>query len=211
MTFAKLLENPKLAAVVASAAVLVVGALGWFLLVSPERSRASDLGAQISDTQSQILARTAAAHPRLPGGLTAKDVPRLRAALPDLPEIPELLRNVSRIAAGSGVVFDAITPQAPVAATGYDALPMEIDVDGRFFAVRDFLRQLRQQVEIVNRKVRASGRLYEIQSLDLESTEPAPQITAKLTLQAFVFKSAPPAPAAAPSTPTGASAAGPTG
>jgi Tfp pilus assembly protein PilO len=100
-------------------AVVAVVAGGWFLLVSPQRSKVSDLHAQAAEqkdknaTLSTEIARLKA---------EAKDLPAEQARLaaiaeqlPPNPAMPALIGDLARAAKKSGVDLQIIAPQAPVA------------------------------------------------------------------------------------------------
>jgi hypothetical protein len=81
----------------------------------------------------------------------------------------------------------ADTPGAAVDAVGYSSVPLTVVVDGRFFAVEQFLHLVRTRVQVAEEKVAASGRLLDVQSVTLDQTEPAPMVTATLAMSAFYF------------------------
>lgn len=190
--------------------VVLLAVAGFMLVVSPKRSQASSLDSQITDVQGQLLTRTREQQKATsPKGLTRAELTSILRALPDSPEMPGIVLQLSSLAARSGVTLDTITPSPPTTATGYQSVPLTVVVDGHFFAVRDFLRSLRTQVKVKGTSVEATGRLFDVQGLDLEQTEPAPQVRASLTLQAFVYGTAP--AAAAPATSAAGQAVGAAG
>lgn len=102
--------------------VIAILAAGWFLLVSPKRSDASDLNAQAAAKQaSNALLITKLAMLKA----QAKDLPAQQAALaavaakvPDNPAMPALIRALSKAADSAGVELVSIAPgtATPVAA-----------------------------------------------------------------------------------------------
>jgi Tfp pilus assembly protein PilO len=102
-------------------AVVAVVAGGWFLLVSPQRSKVSDLHAQAAEqkdknaTLSTEIARLEAESKDLPA-----EQARLAAIaeqLPPNPAMPALIGDLARAAKKSGVDLQIIAPAAPVAYT----------------------------------------------------------------------------------------------
>jgi Tfp pilus assembly protein PilO len=100
-------------------AILAVVAGGWLLLISPQRSKVTDLHDQAAQQQeknatlSTEIARLKA---------EAKDLPAEQARLaaiaeqlPANPAMPALLDDLSSAAKKSGVDLQIITPQTPVA------------------------------------------------------------------------------------------------
>jgi Tfp pilus assembly protein PilO len=184
---AKLDLSPRATSAAFVALLAVLAAATWFLVVSPRHERASDLDAQIAATQTEIgVKQHQSAHAA--GTIEPADIHALERAMPDLPEMPQIVVQLDELANRAGVVLDTVTPQAPVALTGYQAVPMTVVVDGEYFGVQRFLKEIRSQVKVSSgNDLHASGRLYDVQAVDLQQTEPAPQIRASLTMQAFVF------------------------
>jgi len=101
----------------AAVAALAILAGGWFLLVSPQRSKASDLRSQVATQQST--------NDGLQNQLTAlqaqhKDVPKVQAELaklasqmPGNPALPTLIRQLSSAADDSGVDLVSMQPSPP--------------------------------------------------------------------------------------------------
>ncbi len=208
--FARLDLSTRAAAGVTVLGLFLLSFGGWLVLVHPKRSEASRLDARIQEARAQLAVRRS--RPIPPKGLSPSDLRGLRQAMPDTPEMPGVVSELSRLAGQAGVTLDTITPLAAIPAGGYLAVPMTVVVDGQFFAVRDFLRRLRGQVAVGKHGFRATGRLFDVQSLDLEQTEPAPQVRASFQLQAFVLGGGTGGGGSAPAAPPPAgSAAGATG
>lgn len=199
MTLARL--SPRVQTVLVAAAVLAVGAVGYFLLVSPKRSAAADLQEQIEATEAQIDKRRAEARSRPQAttpALDVRDVFRVTRAMPDDPRIPEVMLELDRLAARSGVSFQSIAPQAPVEASGYRALPITVVADGKFFSVSNFIRGIRQLVRNDDGVLKANGRLLSVDSVSFaEGKALFPNVRATLNVNAFVFGGGLPAGGAA--------------
>lgn len=101
--------------------VLAVLALGWFMLVSPQRSHAADLRTQAaSQQQSNDMLRSQVAALRA----QQKDLPKEQARLaqiaikiPDNPALPSLIRSLSDAADGAGVDLGSLSPAQPTMVT----------------------------------------------------------------------------------------------
>ena len=133
----------------AAAASVGVLAAGYFLLVSPQQSSASDISAQAANAEQANVAAQ-----RQVDALKAQyqDLPALesqvaviRTRLPQTPEEPTLLRSISALAKSSGVKLASIGVQTPVAlvpgASGnkVSQLPLSLDITGSFANTRLFL------------------------------------------------------------------------
>jgi Tfp pilus assembly protein PilO len=186
--------NGRLALLLALATLLVLVLAGWFALLSPQVSKASALDTQIGDASikleaTQAFMRSPEAHQ------SVKDLRRLRVAVPDDVEMSKILRQFAWASHVSGVKIDGITPSAPVASTGAQAIPIALSVKGHYFRLAKFMNLLRRQAGVKDGKVHASGRLYAIDNITLSKNEGL--ITGTVALNAFVFGAAP-----APSTAT---------
>jgi type IV pilus assembly PilO-like protein len=183
---------------------LVIAAMGWFLLVSPQRSRASELDEKIASVEQQITASRAAqlqAADAKP--IRSADLFRLTKAMPSDNDIPGVLLELSRIASETGIVFEQIVPQATVAAGEMRAQPIDLTFEGNFYSLSDFLYRVRNLVSVQRGRLIANGRLFSVEKLQFsEAPSGFPNIRANLTLSAFLYGSGPTAAPPAASTTT---------
>jgi Tfp pilus assembly protein PilO len=174
-------------AVALLAVVVVAAGVGWFAVVAPKRSQASRLETTIAAKQAQLANAThAQTADESPKGVKVRN---LGKALPDRLAMPQVVEQLNQLATRAGVTLDTVTPSAAVPGFGYEAVPLSIVVDGHFFAVEQFLHLVRVQVQLGKDHVRAAGRLFDVQSVSLQQTEPAPMVTATLNLRAFYYAS----------------------
>jgi Tfp pilus assembly protein PilO len=180
-------------------ALLVVGGLGYFLVISPKRSASADLAAQIEATETEIQNRrhavrsTPKAEP-----IRAADLFRVTKAMPSKADMPGVLLELNRIARDTGIRFDSITPGESADAGGYLRQPIEVVFEGSFYELSDFLYRVRTLVSVHNGRLRATGRLFTVRTLSfVESEKGFPQIRATLGVDAFVYGTGA-APAATP-------------
>ena len=183
------------------ALVVVIAGAGWFAVVSPKRSEASKLDSAIQAKQTQLAAE---AHPTTTSsGPASVPAGALIKALPDAPGMPDIVDQLNSLAVRAGVTLDTVTPSAAVAATGYESIPLNVVVDGQYFGVEKFLQLVRNQVQVGKHDhLLAAGRLFDVQVVQLQQTEPAPTVTATLTLDAFYYAPAAVAPTASSTTDT---------
>ena len=185
------LKNPKVAIGVAVGAGLLVVVAGWMLLVSPARSKSSDLQAQITSTQGEIQARkdAIAAKPKITVDVRSSDLFRLTKAVPGRTDMPGIVLELNRLAGGTGVTFHGMTPSQPVTGQGYNIQPVQVVVAGRFGEVNTFLNKLRKLVTVRKGKLDASGRLFAIDGVQMGEAPNAkfPTVQATITLDAFVY------------------------
>jgi Tfp pilus assembly protein PilO len=184
-------QNPKVAVALALAAGALLLAAGWFLLVSPAKSEASDLDAKITSTQDEIAARRAAlaSKPKIEVDLRPSDLFRLTRAVPGRTDMTGVLLELSRTAKQAGVTFTSIQPSERVVGQGYDVLPLNVVVEGRFGEVNSFLNRVRRLVTVRKRHLDASGRLFAVDKITLGEAQKLkfPSVQATLTLDTFVY------------------------
>ena len=197
--------SPKALLALVLGGLLLYGALGYFVLVGPKKGKAAELDKEVTALRVELQAALAAqsaqgdAQP-----IAVADIFRVAKAMPSVPDMPGILLELSRIADETGIAFKSITPQASTTATGYQLVPISLVFDGTFYELSDFLFRLRTLVAVRKGELQATGRLFAVQSVDFaESPDGFPELTASLTVNAFVYGTdAPanevPAPAAAP-------------
>jgi Tfp pilus assembly protein PilO len=190
------------AAGVIAVALLIVAAIGFFLLVKPKMDESSTLDGRIAEYQSKIDVALAAQ--RASGGeaIRVADLFRLTKAMPDTTDMSSVILELNAVATASGVEFISIAPQAPVAREGgFLAVPIKLTFEGSYYDLTDFLFRLRNLVIVRDGELESSGRLFTLDALDLhEGSLGFPQVQAAITLSAYAY-SPTPAPVAPATTP----------
>jgi Pilus assembly protein, PilO len=199
-------------------ALLVVGALGYFVVISPKRSASADLAAQIEATDTEIQNRRLAdrSAPRSEP-IRAADLFRVTKAMPGKADMPGVLLELNRIARATGIRFESITPGDNAAVGGYVRQPIDLIFEGSFYELSDFLYRVRTLVSVHGGRLQATGRLFTVRTLSfVEGEKTFPQIKATLGVDAYVYgtgtTTTPPAgtpPAATPPPPAQPPAAQP--
>ena len=205
------------------AAGLIVYTLGfWFLLVAPKRALAAELEAEVTATEIAVsAARAAAVAPPDTQPIAVADIFRLAKAMPAVPDMPGILLELARIADETGIEFQSITPEASTVEGDYQIVPIGLVFDGSFYELSDLLFRLRTLVGVRHGELEATGRLFSVETISFaESADGFPEITASLTLNAYVYGTesaasslpapAEPAPAAGGSVPAPTAEAVPT-
>jgi hypothetical protein len=200
---------------------LVLAAGGYFLVLGPQRSKASDLNKQIADTNSAIdAARALTVEAKKGAQIRVADLYRLTKAMPDQTDMADIILELNQVAQDSGITFEQISPSTTATPiSGYLAIPITVEFQGNFYDLADFLYRLRNLVDVRHGTLDASGRLFAIDEVDFAEAPPPPgfpQIRAHLVIDAFVYGTgtAPtvPAPSTGATGATGASGAtGPSG
>jgi hypothetical protein len=179
--------------------LLLVAALGYMVLIGPKRSRAGELETEIAAVQAQINEYRVKALEQHQEPVEGPDLFRLAKAIPDRADVPGIILELNRIATDSGIGFESIAPGASVVQGDYQVIPITHVVEGNFYSLTDFLFRLRNLVRVDDGKVRATGRLFSIETLALgEAGDGFPELLANLTVNAYVFGTGAPASPAPP-------------
>ena len=206
-------------------ALLVLAAVAsYFLMISPQRSKAAELQKEADATRAEVTrVRQLAVQVQNTEPIRVADLFRMTKAMPSEVDMPGMILQLNRIARETGIRFDSITPQAAAEANGAETVPINLVFQGNYFELADFLFRLRSLVSVRGGTLDATGRLFVVNSVSFsEGEKKFPQIAATLTVAAYVYGSsasaaaaaappatAPPAspPPANPDTPPAASAA----
>ncbi len=66
--------------------------------------------------------------------------------------MPQVLRQLLRAGNRADVRLDSVTPQPATARAGYETVPMDVVVTGRYFPIKRFLHRLRTQTRVLGDK-----------------------------------------------------------
>jgi hypothetical protein len=193
--------NAQLALVVVG--VLLVAAIGWFVLVHPKSTSAGKLSKQIVEAQTSLTqAQAAAAAAKNEKPVRVANLFRLVKAMPDSQDMSGILLQLNQVAQDSGITFESIKPSTMIPLGSYNAVPITLAFTGNFYDLSDFLLRLRTLVSVRHGALDATGRLFAIDTLTFgPATGGFPSISASLTVDAFIYGSggaASPAPAPTP-------------
>jgi Tfp pilus assembly protein PilO len=180
-----------------TAVVAVVLIVAWyFLLLSPTRTKLSDLDDQIQAQQSalatakQEVVRLESYKKTAPQ--SRAEIVRLGKMLPQSEGIPSLIIELTRTAAASGVALNSIARGATLLGTPFGLQSVTLQVTGRFFDVEDFLYRLEAYVAFRNASFRVTGRLLEVTTLGISgaaatTSDSAPPLTVTVGLNAYLW------------------------
>jgi Tfp pilus assembly protein PilO len=182
--------------------------MGWFLLVSPQRSTAKSIQTSVLATQAQI--EEARKPITQPGPITQPKQPEIKTAylyklskaMPMTQDMPNLLLELSQVVRTSGVDLASIAPSPPDA-TGMTGITLA--VSGDFYSLTDLLYRLRTMVSVHDGALDVTGRLFTIKSVGLTPSGTGKTINGNIALNTYTFgaaSAAAAAPAVAPSTDT---------
>ena len=191
--------------------LVLVALLVYFAVISPKRSTAAQLKQQTAAVQAQIEQNRSTAFTQALPAVRAASVFRLSKAMPTELETPNVILQINQLAVCSGISFDQITPNAASSTTAvtptaspdpFAAEPIQVKFTGSFYNLLAFLQRLRNLVRVENGHLNAVGRLFDVSDVAFAAGPKGfPQVTATLTINAFVPQ-AQPTPAAPGSTDT---------
>ena len=147
------------------------------------------------------------------------DVLRLEKAMPSSGDQPGLVLELESLADSAGVKLGSITPRDPVVNPGGPtSVPVVVTAEGSYRQLTRFVRHARELVRVRGGKVRATGRLFTVQTVELSESKARrfPYLDAVITFNAFVYDgpivpvTPPPSAESGDDTSTGTSAAGAT-
>ena len=183
--------SPRTLTIAAVGAVVLYAAVVWLLMVSPKRSEAAEARAAVAAAEIRLAeAQAASSRPGSTGGAPVADVFRLAKAMPASADQSSLVLELSELAEASGVTLRVIAPQDPLGAPGGPTrIPISVTVGGSYFKITKFVRHTQALVKMRGGRIKAKGRLFAVQSLELgeSATEKFPVLDAIIVLHAFVY------------------------
>lgn len=191
--------NGLTALIISGLAAVIILAVGWFVLVSPQRSKADKLDTQRIAVESELAADqhllSKPSRARTNATLAAA-----RRALPDTPQVSEILRQLNGFATQSRTELDGITPAAAVPSAGAEAIPISLQFKGRYFGLQQLLKLLRQSADVHGGRITGTGRLYTVDSISFTGSDNN-LVSATIAPNAFVYAT-PPVPVTSTTTTT---------
>ena len=190
------------------AAVIVVGAV-WLVLVSPERSKASDLGTQIATERAALVSAQASLTSALataagyPADVAA--ISHVMTAVPPDPQEPNIVTTITKLAGTSVDVHEISVGGAAATSAGPIGIGLTFTFKTTYASLESFIAKLDNLLKTDGTHVDASGRAFTVNSVALAPLAPN-QTTATVTLDAYAQNAAAPVASTttSPTTPTGA-------
>jgi len=194
-------SSRRASALTAAFVIALLAAAVWFGVIAPKRNDAAKLKQDVAAAQLKLVQATQSS-----AKMKRETAAAALRALPADSDQPGLLDQLNALGKQSKVVVTTVTPTLTSVTPG--ALQLSVTVTGPYFHVRDFLHNLRNAVRVgKDGRVMASGRLFDVQSVNLQQAAGQGALTAQLAMTAGIYAPPVPAPAAGTTTTT-ASAAG---
>ncbi|HET8607215.1 MAG TPA: type 4a pilus biogenesis protein PilO [Gaiellaceae bacterium] len=197
--------DPRAQLGIAIAAPLLLLAVGWLMVVGPQRSKATTVAGQVATAQTQLATQQAQVlHAPKPQPIRVADLYQMVKAMPDQQDMPGIILQLNQVATEAGIGFQSIQPGAETAGTGYEMQQISLGFTGNFYGLSDFLYRLRNLVAVRAGKLDATGRLFSVEQVSFsEGPKTFPQIQAQLVVDAYVYGATATAAPATPPPPTG--------
>jgi hypothetical protein len=164
--------------------------VGWIALVGPQRNAAAASAAQVALAQTQLAQAIGGSGTH---GTTKQPVIhtsclyKLNTALPAQEDQASLLLELQQVAEGSGVKVTGVAPQPATAMPGgYTVVPINLQLDGRYYELTAFLHNLRVLVADHHGCPNAKGPLFAVSSVAL-SPQANGDAPATVQIQAFFY------------------------
>jgi Tfp pilus assembly protein PilO len=201
--------SPRAQTTLVAGVLLVVAVMGYFVMIAPKRSTATDLKKQTASVQAQIARNESSGFKQALPAVRAAKVFSLAQAMPSQLDTPEVILQLNTLAEDSGITFDQIQPGAGTAGASttpdttdpFAAEPIQVQFTGSFYNLLAFLQRVRNLVRVENGKLFTAGRLFDVTDVTFaEGVNGWPQVQATLVIDALV----PQAPASTATTTPGA-------
>jgi Tfp pilus assembly protein PilO len=185
---------------------LLLLTIGWFMVISPERTTAASIARATAVTAAQLaearkpLRPAHTAIPQQPEIRTA-DIYSLAKAMPSTLVVPTLLLELDQVARAAGVTLSTISPGTVTPLSTYSTFPISLVVTGDFYSLTDLLYRLRTLVSVRNGELDTSGRLFSVDSISLTpagSAGSGSDLSANVTVTAYIYGTSVPGVAVAP-------------
>ncbi|MDO8886432.1 type 4a pilus biogenesis protein PilO [Candidatus Oleimmundimicrobium sp.] len=164
--------------------VLILMLLFAFFVVMPKINQIKDLRTQ-QELENNELESAKATLSRLKSlkkdsAKIEAEIAKLKAKMPENPELPSLILQINKIASDAGIDFITISPgELPeMGDSEYISVPLSITTTGRFFNLIDFLY-----------RVRNNEREIKITSVSIGAgPDGLPHLTVSIKADAFVVR-----------------------
>jgi len=189
--FDPIVNAPKPRKIVAGVmGLLIIGAAGYFLLLSPVQAEVAQLRAQLDSLQHEVARSRAIVADLLKYRREAAELEaRLNALKEKLPgerEIPTLYRALSDAAAAAGLGVSLFQPRVPVVREYYSEIPITLNAEAGYHQFAEFFERVAKLARVVNvTEIKLTG-----------VSRPRNPVRAELVLATYMYRpiGAPPPP-----------------
>lgn len=189
--FDPLVNAPKPQKIVAGViGLLVIGAAGYLLLISPVEAQVSQLRVHATSLQREIAQSRAIVADLVKFRREAAELEArlnaLKEKLPSEKEIPPLYRTLSDAATQAGLAVSLFQPRAMAVRDYYSEIPITVNAEAGYHQIGEFFERVAKLARVVNvTEIKLSG-----------LNRPRNPVRAELTLATYMYRpvGSPPAP-----------------
>jgi Tfp pilus assembly protein PilO len=187
--------------IIVGVVAVVVGVLWYFFLFSPEQKKIADLNTQYLAQQNTLQQTNVQIHGLQLLQKTAPqaeaDLIKLHQVMPAEGGVPSFIVGLDKTAESSGLAWLQDNPQQTAPGVPFSVQPIQLEFDGAYFDVEDFLYRLENYVDYRNGQFLVTGRMFSVVNLALtkSASKDYPDLDVKVTINGYQW------------TPAGASAA----
>ena len=137
--------------------VLAVGVAVSSVIFAPQEKRLADLSLQLQQEKQKVavVENFILTNPDMEKHQNdlQQALKRAETALPDSMEVSAFLSQIERNARDTGVKLTSVKPGNAAERAGYRELPVEVSVEGTFFATMSFLKNLRTAPGLISQRL----------------------------------------------------------
>ena len=173
---------------------VVVAAAGFLLVIKPQRSKISATNAKVAESKAQLAALREG--PAKTPTIHASDLFSLTRAMPEIDDMAGVVVDLSQLAKANRLQLVSVRPAPRVALpNGSSAVPLTVTLNGNWRGLSSFLTAVRRRVTLAGDHPHVSGRVYNVDNVQIQSGSQPYELQAVLAMNAFDY-GAPPSPTA---------------
>ncbi|OFW55644.1 MAG: hypothetical protein A2Y75_05520 [Candidatus Solincola sediminis] len=175
----KIKVGPGIWLLIGALVCLVIFVLGLFVIVFPQKTKASDIDKQITETEQSIglegnRLSQLKQYEKDPDQFN-RQIDALKEKIPETVELADIIQLLDHAAEESGLDFFSFKPSTPVSSSGIYVVTSEVSLQGRYFNLIEFLNQIERL-----------PRTIKVVSLEIApSDDSLPYLEIVLTLRAY--------------------------
>lgn len=178
--------------------VVVILVAWYFLIITPKKDETDSKLAEYQTANSEYEQNRAKVQrideERTAAKQAAGDLLKLNKLIPMDSQVPSIIVELQATANDAGLKFLKIVPVTPVAGSdGGTIVPIEINVQGEYFDVHDFLYRVENYARMEGNDINVTGRLINVITLEMMQPDNGdfPEVLVKIGANAYMTNPAP--------------------
>ena len=173
--------------------VVVILVAWYFLIITPKKDETDGKLAEYQTANAEYEQNRAKVQrideERTAANQAAGDLLKLNKLIPMDSQVPSVIVELQETANEAGLNFLKIVPVTPVAGSdGGTTVPMEINVQGEYFDVHDFLYRVENYARMEGNDINVTGRMINVITLEMmkPDTGDFPEVLVKIGANAYI-------------------------